>query len=54
MSAYTDSGVIGRPSLGSAEKGKRLLESLAESFGAYMSLLTSEDGSAPGPDGTTA
>ncbi|MFJ3286141.1 creatininase family protein [Streptomyces sp. NPDC086669] len=41
MSAYTDSGVIGRPSLGSAEKGKRLLESLANSFGAYMSLLTS-------------
>lgn len=41
MSAYTDSGVIGRPSLGSAEKGKRLLESLADSFGAYMSLLTS-------------
>jgi creatinine amidohydrolase len=46
MSAYTDSGVIGRPSLGSAEKGKRLLESLAESFGTYVSLLTSEDGSA--------
>ncbi|MGW2335093.1 creatininase family protein [Streptomyces sp. NPDC001685] len=41
MSAYTDSGVVGRPSLGSAEKGKRLLESLADSFGAYMSLLTS-------------
>ncbi|MFB8758198.1 creatininase family protein [Streptomyces nigra] len=41
MSAYTDSGVIGRPSLGSAEKGKRLLESLADSFGAYVSLLTS-------------
>ncbi len=45
MSAYTDSGVIGRPSLGSAEKGKRLLESLAESFGTYLSLLTSEEGS---------
>ncbi|MFJ3669780.1 creatininase family protein [Streptomyces sp. NPDC090106] len=45
MSGYTDSGVIGRPSLGSAEKGKALLASLADSFGAYFSLLTS-DGSA--------
>ncbi|WP_078662253.1 creatininase family protein [Streptomyces bicolor] len=45
MSAYTDSGVIGRPSLGSAEKGKRLLASLADSFGAYVSLLTSADDS---------
>ncbi|HEY8981777.1 MAG TPA: creatininase family protein [Streptomyces sp.] len=41
MSAYTDSGVIGRPSLGSAEKGERLLASLVDSFGAYFSLLTS-------------
>ncbi|MET7685360.1 creatininase family protein [Streptomyces sp. NPDC005423] len=40
MSAYTESGVIGRPSLGSAEKGKELLASLADSFGAYFSLLT--------------
>ncbi|MER5939320.1 MULTISPECIES: creatininase family protein [unclassified Streptomyces] len=45
MSGYTDSGVIGRPSLGSAEKGKRLLASLADSFGAYVSLLTSADDS---------
>lgn len=42
MSGYTDSGVIGRPSLGSAEKGKELLASLVDSFGAYFSLLTSE------------
>ncbi|MER6673199.1 creatininase family protein [Streptomyces sp. NPDC000983] len=42
MSAYTDSGVIGRPSLGSAEKGKELLASLAESFGAYFALLTGD------------
>lgn len=41
MSAYTDSGVIGRPSLGSAEKGKELLRSLGDSFGAYFSMLTS-------------
>ncbi|WP_323178152.1 creatininase family protein [Streptomyces sp. NBC_00847] len=44
MSGYTDSGVIGRPSLGSAEKGKELLASLADSFGAHFSLLTSADG----------
>lgn len=42
MSGYTESGVIGRPSLGSAEKGKALLESLAASFGAYFSTLTGE------------
>jgi len=46
MSGYTDSGVIGRPSLGSAEKGKELLASLVDSFGAYFSLLTSADGRA--------
>ncbi|MFJ8147948.1 creatininase family protein [Streptomyces sp. NPDC096094] len=48
MSAYTDSGVIGRPSLGSAEKGKELLASLADSFGACFSLLTSATVTAPG------
>jgi creatinine amidohydrolase len=42
MSAYTESGVIGRPSLGSAAKGKALLAGLVDSFGAYISLLTSE------------
>ncbi|MEU9986646.1 creatininase family protein [Streptomyces sp. NPDC048045] len=45
MSAYTESGVIGRPSLGSAEKGKELLASLVESFGATFALLTSTDAS---------
>ena len=48
MSAYTDSGVIGRPSLGSAEKGKELLASLADSFGAYFSLLTSANDASDG------
>ncbi|MEU6285439.1 creatininase family protein [Streptomyces sp. NPDC047028] len=43
MSAYTGSGVIGRPSLGSVEKGKELLASLTESFGAYAALLTSSE-----------
>lgn len=42
MSAYTESGVIGRPSLASAEKGKQLLAALADSFAAYFSLVTSE------------
>ncbi|CCK26207.1 creatininase [Streptomyces davaonensis JCM 4913] len=42
MSAYTDSGVIGRPSLGSAEKGKELLSSLSDSFAAYLSVLGAE------------
>src|SRR5689334_17615020 len=44
MSAYTESGVIGRPSLGSAEKGKELLASLAESFAPYLALLTPAEG----------
>lgn len=44
MSAYTESGVIGRPSLGSAEKGKELLAGLVESFSAVFALLTSSDG----------
>ncbi|WP_338058094.1 creatininase family protein [Streptomyces cavernae] len=39
MSAYTDSGVIGRPSRASAEKGKELLAAFTESFGEYFSLL---------------
>ncbi|MBK6015979.1 creatininase family protein [Streptomyces sp. MBT53] len=42
MAGYTESGVIGRPSLGSAEKGKALLASLADSFGAYFSVLTAD------------
>nr|WP_078992834.1 creatininase family protein [Streptomyces sp. MMG1121] len=43
MSAYTESGVIGRPSLGSAEKGKELLAGLVESFSAVFALLTASD-----------
>ncbi|MEU8588739.1 creatininase family protein [Streptomyces sp. NPDC048664] len=43
MSGYTESGVIGRPSLASAEKGERLLSALTESFGAYFSLVTSDE-----------
>ncbi|MGW5095663.1 creatininase family protein [Streptomyces nodosus] len=53
MSAYTESGVIGRPSLATEEKGRRLLAALTESFEAYFSLVASDkpQGSAPGSDG---
>ncbi|MEE1754584.1 creatininase family protein [Streptomyces sp. SP18CS02] len=36
MGAYTDSGVIGRPSRASAEKGKQLLSALVDSFAEYL------------------
>lgn len=39
IGGYTDSGVIGRPSLGSADKGKLLLESLVNSFGPHLAQL---------------
>jgi creatinine amidohydrolase len=39
MSAYTPSGVIGKPSLASAEKGKALLGSLVGSFARVLELL---------------
>ena len=39
MGEYTRSGVIGRPSLASAEKGKALLASLADSFASVLAIL---------------
>ena len=39
MAAYTTSGVIGRPSLGSAEKGKAVLASLVQSFAEVLRAL---------------
>ena len=39
MSAYTTSGVIGRPSLASPEKGKAILDSLVQSFGGVLDAL---------------
>ena len=39
MSAYTTSGVIGRPSLGTAEKGKAALDSLTASFAAHLNAV---------------
>ncbi|MFF5566361.1 creatininase family protein [Streptomyces sp. NPDC012623] len=43
MRAYTESGVIGRPSLASAEKGRELLAGLVDSFAGYLALLTRAD-----------
>jgi creatinine amidohydrolase len=39
MAGYTSSGVIGRPSLGTAEKGKAMLASLTGSFAAVLEIL---------------
>ncbi len=39
MGEYTRSGVIGRPSLGSADKGKAVLASLVVSFAAVLEIL---------------
>ncbi|WP_028921326.1 creatininase family protein [Pseudonocardia acaciae] len=39
LGAYTDSGVVGRPSLASAGKGGALLASLVESFGTHLEIL---------------
>jgi creatinine amidohydrolase len=39
MQEYTRSGVVGRPSLGSAEKGKALLASLVNSFADVLEAL---------------
>src|SRR6266542_3229740 len=39
MHGYTDSGVIGLPSLGSAEKGQAIFDSLARSFKDHLELL---------------
>ena len=42
MSGYTDSGIIGRPSLGDATKGKLALEELADVFERHLNLLTGQ------------
>lgn len=39
MAAYTDSGVIGRPSLASAQKGKALLAGLVTAFARYLTIF---------------
>jgi creatinine amidohydrolase len=40
MAAYTSSGVIGRPSAGTAAKGKAILASLVASFGEHLHQLS--------------
>lgn len=40
MGEYTESGVIGFPSLGSAEKGQRALTALSASFKGHLQRLT--------------
>lgn len=40
LSPYSDSGVVGRPSLASAAKGRALLTSMAASFANYNDILT--------------
>lgn len=42
MAGYTKSGVIGRPSLGTAKKGAAVLSSLIRSFEATYSVLTQQ------------
>ncbi|QIQ03675.1 creatininase family protein [Streptomyces liangshanensis] len=44
MRSYTDSGVVGRPSLASAEKGKELLAGLVDCFAEYLALVTADGG----------
>ena len=39
MAAYTESGVIGRPSLATAGKGEAVLASLVESFKSHLAVL---------------
>lgn len=47
MQEYTRNGVIGRPSLATAEKGKAVLDSLTESFAGVLSVLDSIHGKKP-------
>lgn len=39
---YTESGVIGRPSLGTASKGQAILDSLGHSFKDHLAILTAD------------
>ncbi|PRY35141.1 creatininase family protein [Umezawaea tangerina] len=39
LAPYTESGVVGRPSLASSRKGEDLLAALVESFGQYLDVL---------------
>jgi creatinine amidohydrolase len=48
MDAYTTTGVIGRPSLGTADKGRAVLESLTSDFAAALALLSGADAAEDG------
>lgn len=50
MRAYTDSGIIGRPSLATATKGEAALTSLAASFGDHLHLLNRRQNSGNNPE----
>ncbi|BCJ36361.1 hypothetical protein Athai_38640 [Actinocatenispora thailandica] len=39
MRSYTTSGVIGRPSLGTVEKGGAVLDNLVDSFSTHLEML---------------
>jgi creatinine amidohydrolase len=39
MGEYTTTGIIGRPSAGTPEKGRKVLESLALSFDLHLTAL---------------
>ncbi|QQQ77452.1 creatininase family protein [Saccharothrix sp. 6-C] len=39
LAPYTSSGVVGRPSLASADKGRDVLAGLVEAFGPYLELF---------------
>jgi creatinine amidohydrolase len=43
LGGYTQTGVIGLPSLGTAAKGKAILDSLSRSFAAHLNLLTTPE-----------
>ena len=47
MGAYTASGVVGRPSLATPEKGRDYLDSLVASFAEHLALLVPANGTAP-------
>lgn len=51
MAAYTESGVVGRPSLASARKGEDLLAGLVAAFGPYLEVLGAEQHQGPGQAG---
>lgn len=43
MAAYTESGVVGMPSMGTAAKGQAVLDSLTDDFADTLSALQRTD-----------